>query len=224
MKAMLLAAGRGERLRPLTDTTAKPLLKANGTSLIDFHLQKLPGAGIRTVVINTCWQADKIVHHIGNGSGYGLTVHYSHEDQALETAGGVAHARTLLGDMPFLLISSDVWTDLDFAQIQPLPPHGLAHLVMVGNPPHHPEGDFSLHHGLVTPRRNEASFTYSGIGIFHPQLFAAAINKAMPLRDVLQPAIDQHRVSGEHHRGQWMDVGTPQRLAQLNDYLSAAPP
>jgi MurNAc alpha-1-phosphate uridylyltransferase len=216
---MLLAAGRGERMRPLTDHTAKPLLRANGTSLIDFHLQKLAAAGLREVIINTCWQAEKLVRHIDDGARYGLSVTYSHEVQALETAGGVANALPLLGNAPFLLISGDVWSDVDFGSIGTVNHNDMAHLILVDNPPHHPHGDFALQ--LERVAMNGAhSLTYSGIGIFSPALFDVAAGQALPLRDVLIPAINAGLVSGRHHTGGWMDIGTPERLRQLDKRLT----
>lgn len=218
MKAMLLAAGRGERMRPLTDYTAKPLLTADGTSLIDFHLNRLAVSGITEVVINTCWQAEKIAGHVGDGEKYGLSVEYSHESTALETAGGIANAMPLLGCDPFLLISTDVWSESEFPKSTSLGKTDLAHLVMVDNPPHHPSGDFTLEQSRVK-KSHVGTLTYSGIGIFRPDMFRPAVNRIMPLREVLIPAIKANKVSGQHYRGNWMDIGTPERLFTLEKLL-----
>ncbi len=219
MKAMLLAAGRGERMRPLTDQTPKPLLSVNGTSLIDYHLINLARAGITDVVINTCWLASRIIDHIGNGDKFNLRVSYSHEQQALETAGGVANAMHLLGDEPFLLISSDIWCDVNIESLKPLTLQHQAHLILVDNPAHHQQGDFSLEQGKVSLDCTQGTLTYSGIGIFHPSMFHRAHEQTMALRQVLLPAIQNEKVSGQHYRGMWMDVGTPHRLSQLDSLL-----
>lgn len=220
MKAMLLAAGRGERMRPLTDHTAKPLIEVNNKALIEYHLEKLKAAGIQEVVINTCWHADKIVEKIADGKQFGLRVHYSHEQQALETAGGIANASHLLGPEPFLLISADIWSDIEFTGMTK-PPDKKAHLVLVDNPLHNPDGDFCLENGLVSKRIN-SGFTYSGIGIFDPAIFADLPTKRFALREVLNKAIDRQQISGEKLQGTWFDIGTPERLASLKEYLKSA--
>lgn len=212
---MLLAAGRGSRMGELTDTTAKPLLQINGTSLIDIHLHKLAASGVREVVINLNWHAEKIMEHVAGGKKYNVKVKYSHEPSALETAGGVAQALHLLGPDPFLLISSDVWSDIDYSELARMRLTGMAHLIMVDNPAHHPHGDFTLKDSKVVPKQAPQSLTYSGIGVFHTQMFGAAIDKRMPLRDVLLPAIYHRQVSGSQHSGRWIDVGTPGRLSKL---------
>ncbi len=219
MKAMLMAAGRGERMRPLTDCTAKPLLKANGTRLIEFHLHKLAGSGITEIVINTSWQAQQVRDCLGDGSHYGVCINYSHEPQALETAGGVANALPLLGDAPFLLISADIWCDIDFQTVLSPRDDELARLVMVDNPQHHAGGDFGLDSNGTITSAAKPKYTYSGIGMYKPKLFKLAANKSMPLREVLTPAIEQRQISGQHHTGKWLDIGTPERLHELHTYL-----
>lgn len=219
MKAMLLAAGRGERLRPLTDHTAKPMIKAGNKPLIEYHLENLYSAGINEVIINTCWKAEKIVEQIGDGSRFGLEVQYSHEPQALETAGGIAKALGLLGQDPFLVISADTWSNLDLALISK-PMHTLAHLLLVSNPSHHPGGDFNLKDGLLV-RLPDSALTYSGIGIFEPALFENLPAPRLALREVLYPAIAKQQISGEILQGDWFDIGTVERLAQLEQHLNS---
>ncbi len=219
MKAMLLAAGRGERLRPLTDDTAKPLIKAKQKSLIEYHLENLHNAGINDVVINTCWMAEKIVAQLGNGDHYGVNITYSHEHSALETAGGVANALTLLGDDPFLLISADIWCDIDLSLFNRTDTSMLAHLLLVNNPRHNTSGDFSLEKDHVK-KSPVNQYTYSGMGIFEPALFRNLPTGKTPLRDVLSPAVATDKVSGQHHNGQWFDIGTVERLAELEAHLT----
>jgi MurNAc alpha-1-phosphate uridylyltransferase len=216
MKAFILAAGRGERMRPLTDHTPKPLLAVRGKPLVEWHLDKLVACGLRQVVINTGWLGEAIEAHLGDGTRFGLSIAYSHEGwPALETGGGIHHALPLLGDEPFLLVNGDVFTDLDFA---PLIARGLAasesaHLVLVPNPPQHPRGDFALVDGLV--RDVEPRLTYSGIALLRPALLAGCAPGAFPLAPLLKAAMVLGRVSGVRHDGQWSDVGTPERLAAL---------
>jgi len=223
MKAMLLAAGRGERMRPLTDHTAKPLLQAGGKSLIEHHLYKLATAGITDVVINTCWHGDKIIEQLGNGSRYGVDISYSEEQQALETAGGIAKALPLLGNKPFLLISSDVWCSFDYSLLTPLPDDSVAELLMVDNPPHHKPGDFTLKPDayLQPGIADGATLTYAGIGIFSPCLFTELPQTKVPLRDVLLPAIEKGTVKGRYWPGDWFDIGTTDRLTNLQKHLEA---
>lgn len=220
MKAMLLAAGRGERLRPLTDNTAKPLIKAKQKPLIEYHLDNLGNAGFNEVVINTCWMADKIVARLGDGDRYGVNISYSHEQQALETAGGVAKALALLGDDPFLLISADIWCDIDLSTVKKSHTTKLAHLLLVNNPVHHISGDFCLESSIVKKRSADNQYTYSGIGIFEPALFRNLPAQKTPLRDVLSPAIEAENISGQYYDGHWFDVGTIERLAELEAHLN----
>lgn len=223
MKAFILAAGRGERMRPLTDHTPKPLLDIAGRPLIEWHLQKLAAAGVREVVINLGWLGERIRSHLGEGQRFGLSIAYSNEGwPALETGGGLFHALPLLGTAPFLLVNGDVFTDIDLAALrqQPLSPQTLAHLVLVANPPQHAAGDFALLGGRVVdtgPR-----LTYSGIALLRPQLFAGCTGGAFPLAPLLKHAMAAGHVTGEQHDGQWCDVGTPERLAALRAVMEPA--
>lgn len=209
---MILAAGRGERLRPLTDTLPKPLIEVGGKPLIAHHLERLAAAGFEQVVINLGWLGEQIPEALGNGREFGLSIAYSQEPPgALETAGGVVHALELLGDAPFLVVASDILTDYDFSQVTGISPKGLAHLVMIDNPPHHPDGDFRLKNGLLHAT-GQPKLTFSGIAIFHPDLFTALPPGKRPLRPILEQAIAKNQVTGEHYQGQWLDIGTPERL------------
>lgn len=218
MKAMILAAGRGERMRPLTDHTPKPLLRAGDDSLIGHHLRALAASGFSEVVINLAYRGEQIAAALGDGSAWGLRIAYSHEgESALETGGGIHHALPLLGAAPFLLINGDVWTDYPLGAVPT--PAGLAHLVLVDNPPHHPQGDFALHAGQVSDH-GEPRLTYSGVAVLRPALFAACTPGAFPLAPLLRRAMAEGQVSGEHYRGAWLDVGTPARLAELEGRLA----
>lgn len=215
MKAMILAAGRGERLRPLTDAVPKPLLLVRGKPLIEWHLQALARAGVREVVINLSWLGGQIRSALGDGSRWGMAIAYSDEGEvALETGGGIHHALSLLGRAPFLLVNGDIHTDFDFSRLQ-LSRGALAQLVLVGNPPHHPQGDFTLHDGLIG-ERGERRHTYSGIGLYDPELFAGCRPGRFPLLPLLRKAIDLGRLGGQRYDGAWTDVGTAARLAELN--------
>lgn len=222
---MILAAGRGERMRPLTDSTPKPLLKVRGKSLIVWHLENLAKAGIKEVVINHAHLGHMVVAELGNGDPWGVSIQYSAENTALETAGGIANASPLLGTMPFLVINGDIYTEIDFsvclARAQMLQQHNrLAHLFLVDNPAQHPNGDFALHDGLV---ENEGTkkLTFSGVGIYQPELFAS-LQQGQPakLAPLLRAAMVTRQVSGEHFHGEWHDIGTPERLAALDLQLS----
>jgi N-acetyl-alpha-D-muramate 1-phosphate uridylyltransferase len=222
MKAMILAAGRGERMRPLTDTTPKPLLDVGGKYLILWTILKLQRAGVTELVVNVSHLAAHIETALGDGAAHGVRITYSFEREALETAGGIAWALPLLDDQPFLVVNSDVYSDYDFtalvARAQTLTAGQPAHLVLVDNPDHHPRGDFGLSGGKVTT--DGARLTFSGIGAYHPALFAGITrgDKARLAAQLAQP-INEGRVSGEHYRGEWNDVGTPERLAQLDARL-----
>lgn len=226
--AMLLAAGRGERMRPLTDNTAKPLLMANGKRLIEYHLEKFANAGITHTVINTSWCAEKVSSSLGNGQHFGLHIDYSHEPTALETAGGIRNALPLLGDNPFLVVSADVWCDVDFGcLISRLPDRG-AHLLMANNPAHNPGGDFVIDSNNTLQLKSDTdnshdtdtrTVTYTGIGLYHPALFKSLQIAPYPLRDVLIPAIQDGKVSAEIHQGLWFDIGTIERLQALDSLL-----
>ena len=220
---MLLAAGRGERMRPLTDHTPKPLLQAGGKSLIVWHIENMARAGIRDLVINHAYLGHQIETALGDGGQFGVRIRYSAENPVLETAGGIANALPLLGDAPFAVINSDIYCDYDFAQ---LPERAAAlnasgdttHLVLVNNPAHHPNGDF----GLISDRvvNNASALTFSGIGIYQPGLFANIPRGTVaPLAPLLRAQITLGKVSGEHYRGHWLDVGTPQRLEKLDNEL-----
>ncbi|OWJ98171.1 mannose-1-phosphate guanylyltransferase [Pseudomonas sp. A46] len=221
MKAMILAAGKGERMRPLTLHTPKPLVRAAGTPLIEFHLRALARAGFRDLVINHAWLGQQIEDHLGSGERFGLSIRYSAEGEPLETGGGIFRALPLLGDEPFLLVNGDVWTDYDFGHLcRPL--DGLAHLVLVDNPEHHPRGDFQLVDGRVSEaREGEPSLTYSGIAVLHPRLFEDCQPGAFKLAPLLRQAMAAGQVSGEHFRGRWVDVGTHERLADVERLLQA---
>jgi len=225
MKAMILAAGRGERMRPLTDHTPKPLLLAGGEPLIGWHLRRLRAAGISQIVINHAWLGAQIEATLGDGAAYGVHIAYSPEGgKGLETAGGIATALPLLGDAPFLVINGDVLTDIDFqAAIRiadALPQSGkLAHLWLVDNPPHHPEGDFGLlSDGLVSASSTDGqALTFSGVGVYHPALFKdTPAHQAAKLAPLLRQAMNQSQISGEHHNGLWLDVGTVERLQEAD--------
>ena len=218
MKAMILAAGRGERMRPLTDTTPKPLLRIGGQMLIEHHVHALVRAGITELVINHAHLGEQIVRALGSGSAYGVSIRYSAEhDAALDTGGGIFNALPLLGAAPFLVVNADIWTDFDFTAV-PQDIDGLAHLVMVDNPPQHPAGDFSLSEGRLS-QRGPAMLTFSGIGLYRPELFAGCTPGAFPLAPLLRAAMDQGQVTGEHYTGRWFDIGTPERLAAVNEVV-----
>ena len=218
-RALIFAAGRGERMRPLTDATPKPLLQAGGKRLIEWHLQALARAGAREVVINTSHLAEQFPDALGDGSRWNLRIHYSYEGpEPLETGGGMLRALPLLGDDPFIAVNGDIFTDFDFSTL-PQNPAGLAHLIVVDNPPQHPHGDFALHGGRVF---DEPQMTFAGIGVYRPELLAGQTPGKFSLVPLLRAAMRAGRVSGAHHRGAWFDIGTPQRLAELDAHLSAA--
>lgn len=217
MKAMILAAGRGERMRPLTDTTPKPLLKVAGKALIEYHLENISQAGIQEVVINHAWLGEQIEATLGDGRRYGVQIRYSREGEALETAGGIQQALPLLGDDPFVAINGDIWTDYRLSDL-PSEPAGLAHLVLVNNPAHHPKGDFMLEAGYLLPSGSRC-LTFSGIGLYRPALFAGLAPGKSPLAPLLRAAMQNRDISGEHHAGHWFDIGTPERLQELDSML-----
>ncbi|MGD8587831.1 MAG: nucleotidyltransferase family protein [Chromatiales bacterium] len=218
MKAMILAAGRGERMRPLTDHTPKPLLAVAGKPLILYHIERLVGAGFRELIINHAHLGSLIEAELGSGERWGVSIRYSAEEQALETGGGIFNALPLLGEAPFVVVNGDVWCNFDFSRLQ-LPKDRLAHLVMVTNPDHHPTGDFVLRHGEVQEGDGKR-LTFSGIGVYDPKLFVGCQDGAFPLAPLLRRAMRAHRVSGERYAGSWIDVGTPERLAKLEQLLS----
>lgn len=222
MKAMILAAGKGERMRPLTLTTPKPLLMAGGKPLIAHHLENLRRAGFRDIVINHAWLGDQIEETLGDGQQFGVSIHYSAEGEPLETAGGIQRALPLLcnqGDDWFLVINGDIWCDLDLSLLTP-PDDAEALLVLTDNPEHNPSGDFCLdRHGNVVTG-NVQPLTFTGISLLHRRLFDPLLPGPMKLAPVLHDAIAGKRVRGIHHTGQWMDIGTPERLRELDTMLS----
>jgi MurNAc alpha-1-phosphate uridylyltransferase len=222
MKAMILAAGKGERLRPLTLHTPKPLVRAGGVPLIEYHLRALKRAGFTDVVINHAWLGQQIEDYLGDGQRLGLNIAYSPEGEPLETGGGIFRALPLLGDEPFLVVNGDIWTDCDFAPLK-TPIKGLAHLVLVDNPLHHPTGDFALVGGEVRDDASLSRLTYSGIAVLHPQLFAGCSAGAFKLAPLLRDAMGKGRVTGEHFTGRWVDVGTHERLAEVEQMLAVRP-
>ncbi|WP_411684642.1 N-acetylmuramate alpha-1-phosphate uridylyltransferase MurU [Aeromonas caviae] len=219
MKAMILAAGRGERMRPLTDLLPKPLLAAGGKPLIVHHIEKLKAAGVTNLVINHAWLGHKLVAALGDGSALGVSIHWSAEESALETAGGIVQALPLLGCEPFLVINGDTWLDLDYRALvnQPLG-DDLAHLWLVPNPPQHPQGDFSLQAGRVL---DTPALTFSGVGLYHPAAFAGLPCGARKLAPLLRDWMVQGRVGGSLLAGEWRDIGTVDRLRELDEQLLA---
>ncbi|MGB2941960.1 MAG: nucleotidyltransferase family protein [Candidatus Macondimonas sp.] len=220
MKLMILAAGRGTRMRPLTDQLPKPLLPVAGQPLLFHHLMRAAEAGFHDVVINLAYRGAAIRAAVGDGQAFGLTVRYSDEgEHALETGGGIARALPLLGPEPFIVLNGDVWTDYALERLA-LPEVDLAHLILVDNPAHHVRGDFHLDAaGRVHPH-GAPLLTFAGLGVYHPALFAGAPDGAFPLAPLLRNAMDAGRVSGAHHRGLWVDVGTPERLTALEHLLA----
>ena len=214
---MILAAGRGERMRPLTDHVPKPLLKAGGCHLIEYHIKNLVTAGITELVINHAHLGDQLERALGDGHVYGARIRYSCEESALETAGGIFNALPLLGAESFIVVNGDVWSDFPFQNL-PTSINGLAHLVLVDNPTHNLKGDFALRDGRVLEGVDN-KLTFSGISILSPELFRECQPGAFPLAPLLRRAIADGDVSGEHYMGQWFDIGTPQRLLVLDQML-----
>ncbi|MBP7218322.1 MAG: nucleotidyltransferase family protein [Acinetobacter sp.] len=226
MKAMILAAGLGNRMRPLTLHTPKPLLAVGGKPLIVWHIEKLKHIGVTDIVINTAWLGEKLAAALGDGSQFGVTILWSHEGEGLETAGGIINALPLLGDEPFILVNGDVWTTFDFASLLQVDlADKLAHLVLVDNPPQHPRGDFILANGLAATfeqQQQGEAFTYSGIAVLKAQMFAGLDNGKRPLAPLLKQAMQQQLVSAEKMSAAWVDVGTPERLEQLDQQIKQA--
>lgn len=225
MKAMILAAGRGARMRPLTDHTPKPLLKVAGKSLIVWHIERLVKAGFKELVINHAHLGQKIEEALGDGAQWGARIVYSPEEMALETAGGIANALPSLGDAPFLVVNGDVFSDVDFSRLKlaldtpRLAQTKLAHLVMVDNPPQHPQGDFTLQDGVLK-ENGAGKLTFSGVGVYLPKLFQdVSRGEAAKLAPLLTAAMSEGLVSGEYYQGVWHDVGTPERLDQLDTFV-----
>lgn len=220
MKAMILAAGRGERMRPLTDHTPKPLLKVGGKPLIVWHLERLAKAGFKEVVINHAHLGEQIEQALGDGSQWAMQVQYSPEKTALETAGGIANALPLLGAEPFLVVNGDTFTEIDFGVLKhALQANHHAHLVLVNNPPQHPNGDFAIEADRLK-NTGEKMLTFSGVGVYHPDLFAS-VTRGEPakLAPLLRQAIAENQATAEYYQGVWHDVGTPERLNMLNEEL-----
>lgn len=234
---MILAAGRGERMRPLTDHTPKPLLKAGDKSLVEHHIERLVAAGIEHIVINLHWLGEQIQHAVGNGERFGVSIRYSKEDPVLETAGGIANALPLLRESTngaFLVVNGDVWSDFNFSYFTENPNSILqqedaAALVMVDNPEHNPEGDFVLaQNRLFTSQQTSKQtsqqterLTYSGIGLYRPEMFVDLPITPTPLGPILREWIAKKRIAGVHHAGSWNDIGTPERLQRLNEELKS---
>ncbi len=223
MKVMILAAGRGERMRPLTDATPKPLLSVGGKPLLVWHIENLVRAGFTQIIINHAHLGYLIEAALGDGSRFGARIYYSHEAEALETAGGIAHALPLLGEAPFLVVNGDIFIDYDFSRARDIalamranPVSLAAYLVLTDNPPQHAQGDFALEHGLVK-RSGQPMLTFTGVGVYRPDVFRdIAPGAKAQLAPLLKKLIDAALVRGEHHHARWVDVGTPQRLAALD--------
>lgn len=219
MKAMILAAGRGERMRPLTDSTPKPLLEIDEHCLIEHHIFQLKAAGFTDLVINTAWLAERIHQKLGNGSQYGVSIQYSDEKEALETGGGIKKALHLLGNGSFLVVNGDVWCDYDYSNLPILSKNNLAHLILVNNPEHNVNGDFSIQQGMLS-NDSDNKLTFSGIGLYRAELFKQSEDK-FPLAPLLRQAANENKVSAEHYSGTWVDIGTPERLEQLRKEIQA---
>lgn len=217
MQALILAAGKGERMRPLTLVKPKPLLEVCGTTLIEYHILNLKKAGFTDIVINVSWLAQQIINKLGSGNQYGVKIRYSFEgDEPLETGGGMYNALSLLENEPFLVVNGDIKTDIDFTCIKALP-NMLAHLVMVSNPNHNPNGDFFLNEKqLISFIDSSKKQTYSGIGIYNPKLFEHSQPGTFSVVPLLKDAMSQKMVSGQFYKGQWDDIGTIERLTAIN--------
>jgi N-acetyl-alpha-D-muramate 1-phosphate uridylyltransferase len=220
MRAMVLAAGRGERMRPITDTLPKPLVQVAGKPLIAYHLERLAKAGIREVVINLSWLGDRIRASLGDGHDYRLSITYSDEGPvALETGGGIFEALPLLGPEPFLVINGDTWSNIDYGRLA-LEDGATGRIVLVPNPTHHPRGDFGIEGNVVVDREVDR-FTYSGVAVYRPEFFAGCSPGRFPMLPLFKRAIAARLLRGELHRGEWCDVGTPERLAELDAEVRA---
>ena len=234
MRAMILGAGEGRRMHPLTKFKPKPMLQINGKALIEYHIERLARAGVKTIVINTCYLGEQIEKFCADGARWKVQLHYSREREPLETAGGIIQALPLLGEDPFLVVSADIYTDYPYGQlICQSPPRGGGHLVLVSNPDHNPEGDFILRSGkLVTnhnwrnmekaasEKMNPITLTYSGIGLFDPRFFLGHSEGKRPLRPLLNAGIDAALISWEHYSGNWFDIGTPERWEAANNTVA----
>lgn len=221
MKAMILAAGRGERMRPLTEHTPKPLLKVAGKMLIQYHIERLAAAGVNDIVVNIAYLGQQIRDALGSGENFGVNLIYSQEPEPLETAGAILHALPLLGDAPFLLVNGDVWTDFPFAELrQQSLGSAKGKLVLVPNPEHNPEGDFSIEAGFLT-EKTQPAYTFSGISLLHPNLVAQYPEKRQKfaLLEVFKFALARQELAAEVYKGEWWDIGTVERLQTLDNFL-----
>ena len=219
---MILAAGLGKRMLPLTANTPKPLLQVGGKPLLEHHILNLRAAGFTELVINAAYLANQIIDFCGDGSRWGVQIRVSLEAEPLETAGGIAKALPLLGGGPFLVVNGDIWCPFPFARLIECSPFNAdAHLVLVPNPSHHADGDFSLEHGCLLPK-GQISFTFSGIAVYRPQFFLGLSPVKQPLKPLLDAAITASQVSGEVHVGPWVDVGTPERLQAVDEACRTA--
>lgn len=220
MKAMILAAGLGNRMRPLTLYTPKPLLEVGGKPLIVWHIEKLKKIGVTEIVINSAWLADKLISSLGDGSQFGVDIRWTREDEGLETAGGIINALPLLGTDPFILVNGDVWTTMDFEALRHIKLNDdLAHLVLVDNPKQHPEGDFTLFDARIFTFDQDVTgenLTFSGVSVINPKLFDGLEPGKRPLAPLLKQAMQNQKISGEKLKGAWVDVGTPERLMELD--------
>ena len=224
MKAMILAAGRGERMLPLTRHTPKPLLQVGGRPLLEHHILNLKAAGFEQLVINAAYLAGQIIDFCGDGSRWGLGIDVSVEEEPLETAGGIVRALPMLGTEPFAVVNGDIWCDYPFANlVRQVPAPGGAHLILVSNPAHNPRGDFELSGQDVAMPVTAETLTFSGIAVYQPDFFSGVSAAKAPLKPLLDGAIAQRRVSGERYNGNWVDVGTPQRLQELDCRLNENP-
>ena len=220
MKAMVLAAGRGERMRPITDTLPKPLVPVAGKPLIGYHLERLAAAGVREVVVNLSWLGDRIRAALGDGHDYRLSISYSEEGPVpLETGGGIFKALPLLGPGPFLVVNGDTWSDIDYGRLS-LEDGASGRIVLVPNPTHNSRGDFGVEGDVVVDRETDR-FTYSGVGMYRPEFFDGCSPGRFPMLPLLKRAIAARLLRGEVHRGEWCDVGTPERLAALDAEVRA---
>lgn len=220
--AMILAAGLGTRMRPLTNHTPKPMLKVAGRPLIEHHVCKLVAAGFQRIVVNHAYLGEQIEAHLQDGSQFGCHIQYSQEPEPLETAGGIVKALDLLTqfDDAFCVVNGDVWLDMDYQLLSKHNLHNLAHLWLVDNPEHHREGDFHLQKGVVSTNGEGPKYTFSGVSMLHKDLFQQCEAGPSKLAPLLKAAMQRGEVSGEHYSGYWLDVGTPQRLKDLEHHLS----
>ncbi len=230
MKAMILAAGLGTRMRPLTDHTPKPMLRIAGVPLIEHHVRNCVRAGITEIIINHAYLGEQIETYLGDGKHFGCTIEYSREGEPLDTGGGIFRALSLLGDKPFIAMNADVWMDYPLENLLDCSPgkkaldkkHTLAHLVMTDNPPQHPHGDFYLRDGLLSEVGEGRKLTWTGLRIIDPALFAGCSDGVFSIVPLLKRAMSAGQVSGEYYGGRWFDIGTPERLQQINQLLAQA--